>query len=272
MKIWDAHVHLFPEKLQTAIFQWFSRNNWNIPHTNLKLKEYPEYLRTMGVEGAYLLTYAHKPNMSIELNKWVQDFCRQYAWFIPFACIHPGDHNIEENIRIVLDEWDFAGFKLQLPVQQFAANDPGLNAVYEGAHKRQKPVIIHAGTAPYSQSDPLIGLGHLEDTMNRWPELKVVIPHFGLYEEDTAISLVEKFPNVYLDTSWALGNPKENLPTDYLVYYMEKYPDKFLYGSDFPFIEQTPEEQLRVLLNMGLSKATLSKILYENARRLVHFA
>ena len=269
MTIWDSHVHLFPKKILTAIFRWFSCNNWEIPYKNLNLEEYPEYLKNMGVEYAFLLTYAHKPNMSMELNKWVRDFCLQYTWFIPFACIHPGDNNLEENIRIVIDDWDFAGFKLQLPVQQFAANDPALNAVYEKAHKRQKPVIIHAGTAPYSQSDPLIGLVHLKDVLHRWPELKVVIPHFGLYELDEALAMVEKFPGVYLDTAWALGNPKEDLPINYLAYYMGKYPDRFLYGSDFPFIEQSPEEQIQTLLNMGLSDSTRSKVLYENARRLV---
>jgi len=269
MKIWDSHVHLFPNKLFKAIFRWFHRNNWNIPHRGLSLEEYTEYLKNMGVECAYLLTYAHKPNMSMELNKWVRDFCRQYPWFIPFACVHPGDNNIEENIKIVLDEWDFAGFKLQLPVQQFAANDPGLDPVYEAAYERQKPVIIHAGTAPYSQSDPLIGLGHLKDVLRRWPELKVVIPHFGLYQLDEALLMVEKFPAVYLDTSWAIGNPTVDLPVSYLAGYMEKYPDKFLYGSDFPLIEQSPEDELQALLKMGLSDSTLSKILHENARSLV---
>lgn len=269
IKMWDAHVHLFPERLFKAIFRWFIDFGWEMPYAGLNMERYVAKLQEMGVERAFLLTYAHKPDMSLELNAWVRDFCRQYPLFIPFACIHPKDNGLEQVITTVLDDWNFAGFKLQLVVQQFAADDPGLQPVYEAALKRRKPVIIHTGTAPYSQDDPLLGLAHLEKVMAKWPELIVVVPHFGLYELEKSFSLVENYPNFYLDTSWVLGNPKESLPLDKLVDFMERYPKRFLYGSDFPLIEQKPELGLEALYDLGLTQETLQKVLCENARRLV---
>lgn len=268
-KFWDAHVHLFPERLFRAIWRWFGDFGWKIPYDGWELESYVTYLQAMGVERAFLLTYAHKPGISLELNKWVRDICRQYPFFIPFACIHPGDANLERVIATVLDDWQFAGFKLQLSVQQFAADDPGLEPVYCAALERGKPLVIHAGTAPYSQSDPLMGLDHLERVLARWPELKVVIPHLGLYEVEKAFSLVARYPGVYLDTSWALGRPGLNLPSARLADFMEHYPERFLYGSDFPIVECEPEAGLQALLRLGLTGQTLDYVLRENARRLV---
>ncbi|GAW29256.1 amidohydrolase family protein [Carboxydocella sp. ULO1] len=268
-KFWDAHVHLFPERIFKAIWRWFAQAGWEIPFANWELEQYVAYLQKMGMERAFLLTYAHKPDISLELNRWVREVCQQYSQFIPFACIHPLDTNLEEVIITVIDHWQFAGFKLQLSVQQFAADDPGLEPIYQAALERRKPLIIHAGTAPYSQQDPLLGLDHLEKVLLRWPELKVVIPHLGFYEFEKAIQLVKTYPHVYLDTSWVLGNPRVQVALPTLAQFMEKYPHRFLYGSDFPIMEYAPQAGLQTLLTLGLSESTLDCILRENARQLL---
>lgn len=268
-KIWDAHVHFFPQRLFDAIWRWFANVGWKIPYAGWELDRYVASLRGMGVERAFLLTYAHKPDMSLELNRWVRDVCRRYDCFIPFACIHPRDHNLEQVMSTVLDDWQFAGFKLQLAVQQYAADDPALEPVFRAAAERQKTVIIHAGTAPYSQTDPLLGLDHMERVMEKWPELKVVIPHLGYYELDKAFSLVERYPNFYLDTSWVLGTEGVDLPVERLVGFMERHPHRFLYGSDFPIIEHKLESGLKILRGLGLTAGTLRRVVYDNARDLV---
>jgi len=268
-KIWDAHVHLFPGRLFTAIWNWFDGIGWRIPYAGWEVDSYVAALRGMGVERAFLLTYAHKADMSLELNRWARDLCRRYDCFVPFACIHPRDKNLQGVMATVLDDWGFAGFKLQLAVQQYAADDPAWEPVYRAAAQRRKPVIIHAGTAPYSQTDPLLGLDHLERVLDQWPDLKVVIPHLGLYEFDKALSLLARYPSVYLDTSWALGTGQNNLPLERLADCMERYPHRFLYGSDFPIIEYELESGLKILRGLGLTARTLRQIVYDNARDLV---
>ncbi len=267
---WDAHIHLFPQPLFRAIWRWFDDYGWGIPYANWELEEYIEYLKGMGVERGYLLTYAHKPDMSLDLNKWAKDICKRHPFLIPFACIHPDDSNLDQVIATTMDDWGFAGFKLQLAVQQFPADHPGLAPIYLAALERGKPVIIHTGTAPYPPGSPHLGLSHMERVLAKWPALKVVIPHLGFNEFDEALSLVSEYPNVYLDTSWVLGNPKVDLPLETLVDFMERYPDRFLYGSDFPILEWPAEGSLKSLLELGLSKDTQDKVLVKNARRLVN--
>lgn len=270
VKFWDAHVHLFPQPLFKAIWRWFKNIGWQLPYENWDIERYVVCLQQMGMERAFLLTYAHKPDMSLDLNKWVRDICRQYPCFTPFACIHPKDSNLEQLMATVLDDWQFAGFKLQLAVQQFAADDPGLDPIYQAAYERQKPVIIHTGTAPYPPGSPYLGLDHLEKVMARWPELKVVIPHLGLYELDQAFTFVERYPNVYLDTSWVLGKPEIKLPLEQLAAFMERFPKRFIYGSDFPILDYKLEYGLEGLLQLGLTRPTLEHVLINNARRLLN--
>jgi len=154
-------------------------------------------------------------------------------------------------------------------VQQFAADDPGLMPIYQAAFERQKPVIIHTGTAPYPPGSPYLGLDHLEKVMLTWPELKVVIPHLGLNEMDKAFSFVERYPNVYLDTSWVLDKPELKIPLERLAAFMERFPQRFLYGSDFPILDRKPEYGLEALLQLGLSKTTLQNVLTKNACQLL---
>lgn len=269
VKFWDAHVHLFPEPLFKAIWRWFDNVGWELPYANWELGKHVSYLKQMGMERGFLLTYAHKPDMSLGLNKWVRDICRRYPCFIPFACIHPGDSNLEQVMATLLDDWGFAGFKLQLAVQEMAASDPALDPIYQAALERQKPVIIHAGTAPYPLGSPFLGLEHMEQVLARWPNLKAVIPHLGYYELDRALDLVERFPHLYLDTSWVLGRTDIQLPRQKLAAFMERFPDRFLYGSDFPILDCQAENGLNDLLQLGLTRSTLKMVLTTNARRLV---
>ena len=272
VSFWDAHVHLFPEPLFRSIWRWFGDYGWSTPYADWDLERYIACLEKMGMERGFLLTYAHKPDMSLELNRWVRDTCSRYSVLIPFACIHPEDSNLEQVMATALDDWQFAGFKLQLAVQQFYADDPKLDPIYRAATERQKPVIIHAGTAPYPPGSLYLGLGYLENVLAKWPALKVVIPHLGLHELDRALLLVENYPNVYLDTSWALGKPELGLPYARLVSFVEQFPQRFLYGSDFPIIEQSAECGLNDLLQLGLTRGTLNSVLTDNARQLVGFA
>lgn len=269
-KIWDCHVHLFPDRLFKAIFRWFDAHNWNIPYKNWSYRELQNYLNDLGIERAFLLTYAHKADMSMRLNQWVQGFCRDNPMFIPFACVHPDDHNLEKNIETVLDEWDFAGFKFQLAVQGFAANDPRLKPIYRAAETRGKPVIIHTGTAPYQAKDyPWLGIDFLRPVLEEFPKLKVLVPHFGLFEMEKTFALLAKYPYLYLDTSWALGNPTQHLDRERLREIMALYPHRFIYGSDFPLLEHDPKNALNEIMNLGLPQSVLQNVLKDNAQRLV---
>ncbi|KKM12191.1 hypothetical protein SY88_04935 [Clostridiales bacterium PH28_bin88] len=267
LQVWDAHVHMFPERLFEAIWRWFDRDGWRIPYTNWSAKDMDDYLAGMGVERAFLLPYAHKPGMSMELNAWVRDFCQTHHRYIPFAAVHPDDSNLEEVLTTTLDDWSFAGLKLHPRVQGFAADEPRMEPIYRAAGYYQKPVVIHTGRAPYPSD--LLGVERFRQVLERHPGVRFVVPHLGLDQMEEFFDLLPLFPHLYLDVAWLLANPKAVLPWSRVAEVMERFPDRFLYGSDFPIMEHDPAAGLVELEKLGLSPSTLAAITRENARRLV---
>jgi predicted TIM-barrel fold metal-dependent hydrolase len=268
--LWDSHVHIFPNRLFNAIWDWFQRAGWNIPYSYLEYREITETLQAMGVEKAFLLTYAHKPDMSLALNRWVQEFCLANPMFIPFGCVHPDDSDLPELLTTVLDDWDFAGFKLQLAVQGFAADDKRLDPVYEALDQRGKILVVHAGTAPYAEAEhPFLGVERLKPALLRFPRMKILLPHLGLYELEPTLEMLARFPNLYLDTAWVLGNPAAPLAPEKIGEVIAAFPDRILYGSDFPLLEYAPQIGVEALENLSLAEDILAGVLRDNARRLL---
>lgn len=267
MSLWDAHVHLFPQRLFQAIWRWFEGVDWVLPYKKFTSEELADLLPQHGIEKAYHLTYAHKPDMSSELNAWTREFAAQRPWLIPFAAVHPLDRDGRRELKEALDRWNFSGVKLQLSVQKMAADDPRLDWIYQMVEERGKLLVVHATTAP--MPDANLGLSHLEPVLQAHPGLKVQLPHLGYYEFREAVECLPKYPNLYLDTSWALGNPRVEVDRDFLCRALEKYPERFLYGSDFPITEEHLLAGLNYLESLGLQPRTLELIVQKNAQKLV---
>lgn len=268
----DAHVHLFPDKLFRAIWRWFDEAGWVIPYASWDLSTFLQELAAMGVVRSFVFPYAHKPDISLELNRWIKDLCEEHPWLIPFAAVHPEDESLGEVLETALDAWSFPGVKLHLAVQGYRADDSALRPVFEAVHRRGKAVVIHAGTAPYvpgRREFSHLGLDGLARVLEALPRLKVVIPHFGLDELERALWLVDRFENVYLDTSWVLGNPQLSIPLSLLEEVMAERPQRIIYGSDFPILEHAPESGIRIIQGLDLEEETKRSILHRNAERLI---
>ena len=259
----DAHLHFYPYKLFKAIINWFNKAGWFIPYKEESETLY-DYLRFTGLERGFLLLYAHKPDISYSLNKWAKDFSQEKNLF-PFACIHPEDFELEKILGKALDEWNFPGVKLHLHVQQYRADDPGLIPVYKALNKRDKCLIIHGGSCPFPEKH--LNLDYLHNILKRFPNLRVQIPHLGLYELDKSYWLAKNYENVYLDTSFILGNPAFPLGN-----YMEKIielQDKVFYGSDFPLIKHSVVKGLEKILELELDREFYQKFFSDNANRFL---
>lgn len=271
-RVWDSHIHLFPERLFQAIWGWFSRVGWEIPYASQPLNYYLRSLQDIGVEKGFLLPYCHKPGMALELNRWVASVSRENPWLVPFAGIHPEDEDITRILRTCLGTWGFAGIKLQLAVITYPADHPKLCPVYREIHDHGKLLVIHAGTAPYAPGQEefeALGLRKILPVLDKFPRLKVIIPHFGLYELDLAQEILTSYPNIYVDTSWALANPKLEVSDDTLSRFMSRHGDRVLFGTDFPIVEHSPRDMLLAVDRLVPDKEIRRRILFENAEDLI---
>ena len=56
----DAHVHVFPHNLFSAIWKWFDEHAWCIRY-QLKTSHVFDFLISHGIDHIIALQYAHKP-------------------------------------------------------------------------------------------------------------------------------------------------------------------------------------------------------------------
>jgi predicted TIM-barrel fold metal-dependent hydrolase len=266
----DVHVHLHPDRLADAIQRHFARDGW-VPARSWAPEAVAAALRTSGVERFCFFSYAHKPGMARDLNRWVAETASRLPGAIPLGTLHADDADVVKIAEEALDDLQLAGFKFHCSVQRFHADDPRLFPVYERVEATGRVFVLHAGTLPYR--DAFTGLDHFRGVMTRFPRLRVCIAHMGCFEHEAFLALTEEYEHLYLDTTMALapiasryvGGDPTAITNDQLI----RHQDRILFGSDFPLIPYDYEEERRWAIDRGLPDAVRRKIFYANAVRFL---
>lgn len=132
------------------------------------------------------------------------------------------------------------GLKLYTGHREFhdrPLDDPEMFPVYAWLEKEQFPLIWHVNLNNYS--------GELTSVLMRYPELRVLIPHFGVGFFDPKGKILDRlgeildtYENVYTDTSFGTrdilvsGLEKVSMVPDVFRKFYEKYQDRILWGTD----------------------------------------
>ncbi len=132
----DFHVHLFPDRMFEAIWDYFHKYYaWDVK-PRLYWKQCIEHLNASGVEKIVFSNYAHRAGVARGLNEWNLDVLKQYPDLYCFAAYHPADDDALEMAEQLLEHERVIGFKLQLLVQRFYPHDERLFPLYEIAMKK----------------------------------------------------------------------------------------------------------------------------------------
>ncbi|UCF95775.1 MAG: amidohydrolase [Desulfobacterales bacterium] len=264
----DAHVHLFPDALFASIWQWFERFGWPIRY-KLKAPEVVDFLLGRGIDQVIALHYAHKPGVARQLNAYMADFCRQRARVTGMATVFPG----ERDARRILEEAfasGLAGVKLHAHVQCFDMNGPAMDEIYQVCMAFDKPLIMHVGREPKSSAYPcdpyeLCRAEKLETVLKTYPGLKVCVPHLGADEFAAYRRMLEKYANIWLDTTMTLA---DYLPFVSVPQLSAMRADRLIYGTDFPNLPYAWDREIKRLCRLNLPEESLAWILGQNAARL----
>ena len=280
--MFDAHTHFFPPPLMKAIWDYFEANYWPIYQkgTNENLVDF--LLNKSNVTRFLVLNYAHKKSISPWMNKWTQEFCtdeKRKGKAIPFGTIHIEDENKADQMDFIFGSCEFEGLKLQLMVTDFHLWDQRLNLVYKKIIDYDKVLLPHIGTGPtYSNYHPgktlecaFVGVKHLKKFLNRFPEMKIIVPHLGAAEYEEMWKLIDDYPNLYFDTAMigvrdnpAFDDGLEIVSNERLY----ELSDRILFGSDFPNIPYDYSKSVQGWLNRGMKEEFYTKIFHNNAERL----
>jgi predicted TIM-barrel fold metal-dependent hydrolase len=248
----DTHVHVFPQKLSDAVRHWFEGHAWKFKYQGAQ-EELLQAQFENGVAGLVLLSYAHRPGIADQLNEFVASLIKRFPNTVGLATLHPEDKNPGDIIQRAHEELGLCGVKLHCHVQKIAPDDPILFPTYEALVQFDGVLTIHAGREPAIDAYGLdvraiTGARRVEKVLERYPELKMIIPHLGF---DESTMMLADFFHVTVD--------REKLI---------QYADRILYGSDYPHIPYSMEREVRAILEMDLGEETTRKIFYENATKL----
>ncbi len=189
---------------------------------------------------------------------------------IPFAGVDPnaGKEALRELKRAV-KVLAMRGLKVHSSANSVFLNDSRLMfPLYEYCQEAGVPVLLHTGTTGLGDTGIKYSKTELVDEVcQRYPDLKVVMAHFGWPWPDVAIAIALRNPNVFIDVS---GWKPKYIPQSIMPYFNGILQDRFLFGTDYPMLRQKDwMEDFKANLSPKLRPGVAEKVLYGNAKRLL---
>ena len=261
----DAHVHLFPNYLFAPVWQWFEKHGWPIRY-QLSSANIVNFLTSHGIDHIVALHYAHKPGLARELNGYMADICQSHPQVTGMATVYPGEKDAAAILEQAFQN-GLSGVKLHSHVQCFDMNAQSMHTIYEICSVHDKPLIMHVGREPKSPAYPcdpyeLCNAADLEQVLKGYPQLKVCVPHLGADEFDAYQRMLDRYDNLWLDTTMTLA---QYLPMDYFPRLTEMRADRIIFGTDFPNLPYAWDREIKQLVQQKLSEDSMAKILGRNA-------
>lgn len=264
----DAHVHLFPDGVFDALWKWFDTHAWPVRY-KLRTPAVVRFLLDRGVSHLVALHYAHRAGMARALNEYIAEVCRTEPRVIGLATAFPGEPGAVQILEAAFAA-GLKGVKLHCHVQCFAPDAPELHELYAACARHGRPLVMHSGREPRSASykvDPykLCAVERIQRVLEDHPTLKLCVPHLGADEFDGYLKLLERFDNLWLDTTMMGAN---FFPLDVPLRAFAAKSDRILYGTDFPNIPYAWDRELKHLTALKLKSHEEAAVLGGNALRL----
>jgi predicted TIM-barrel fold metal-dependent hydrolase len=273
----DLHLHFLPEPVQRKVWAYFDHasanygTQWPI-HYRLPVDERLQILRDLGVRHFAPLVYPHKPDMAAWLNEWVRDFAADVPEAVPTATFF-AEPGVGDYLKQALDQ-GIRCVKSHVQVGGYDPRDPLLDSVWGMLAEAGVPVVIHCGHGPVPGK--FTGLDVFEEVLQRNPRLVAVLAHAGAPDYSLALDLVDRYPNVHIDTTMVgvpFNGAAELLPADWPAR-LAGTADRIALGTDFPSIPYDYATQLRAIATWAnaddrLGEPFLRAVLWGTPRRLL---
>jgi predicted TIM-barrel fold metal-dependent hydrolase len=207
--------------------------------------------------------------------------------FVGFFMHNPASQGAAARLETALGSGRLRGICLFPAMHHYRLDDEGVRDVFDRAKASAAVVFVHCGVLTVGVRKKL-GLPSRFDlrlgdplavavTASAYPEVPVIIPHFGAGLFREALMAAEQSPNVHLDSSssngWMKYYPGLTLEQVFRQALDVCGPDRVLFGTDssfFPRGWQRPvfEAQKKALSALGADDDTQQKIFGGNFNRL----
>jgi len=270
-RVIDAHIHLFPDRLFDAIWRWFDEHAWTIRY-KVYADKVIDHLEAANNERVVALLYAHNPGMAEGLNAWMGDLAKRRPVVIPCATVHPLDEDLLDILKRAKEQHGARLVKQHCHVLGIGPDDPVMFPLYEACAMLQLPLNLHVGNGPKlvgygAPTDEVSGARRTQVVLERYPELRLVVPHLGCMEESTFIAWLDRYPNLYLDTAMAMVPFIEGMEVSGREA-LADHADRIMFGTDFPNIPFELGAERGAVEALGFDERTSRMIFHDTAASL----
>ena len=271
----DLHVHFMPKPVMDAVWRYFDDAErhygvaWPVQYRGTD-DERVATLRDLGVREFTALSYAHRPEMAESLSAWARDLAAQTPGCVPCGTFYP-EPSAPRYVREALDAGTRV-FKVHVQVGGYDPRDRLLRDVWGMLAEAGTPVVVHCGSGPMPGAHT--GPGPFGAVLAEHPRLTAVIAHCGAPEYAEHLALVERYPNVHVDTTMVgtdFMNALAPVAPD-IVQRLGQLEDRVVLGADFPNIPYVYAHQLQALERFGLGDDWLRSVCWHNGTRLLGIA
>ncbi|HEU5369369.1 MAG TPA: amidohydrolase family protein [Ktedonobacterales bacterium] len=276
----DFHVHLPIAEFMDVALGPYRAAAERFFRSEVKLRDVEEiaaYYQAQDMVGVLLAWDAETATGQPPLrNDTVAEIVRRYPQqFIGFASVdpHKGKAAIIEAERAVKD-LGLSGMKFHPGVQSFYPNDLAFYPLFEKIAELGVPALFHTGTSGLGANMPGGGgikLDHtrpiyLDSLAADFPTLTIIGAHPSWPWHEEMAAIVQHKSNVYNDLS---GWSPKYIPPSLLREAAGRLNEKFLFGSDYPFIP--PDRWLRDFEKMAgdWTAEARANLLYGNGQRVL---
>jgi predicted TIM-barrel fold metal-dependent hydrolase len=263
----DIHTHIFPEKIASRSITSLEEKAGINATTNGMLSGLQKSAIDAGIDYSVVMPVVTKVEQFDSVNKYaayLNENCQEAdAKIISFGGIHPDDEDYISHLKAIKD-MGIKGIKLHPDYQRTMIDDKKyLNIIYK-ASELDLAILVHAGVdiglPELVHCPPNRAFKMLKETQAE----KVILAHYGGYEQ---WDLVEEYlvgEKVYFDTSFLVGRIDE----EHFLRIAKKHgTDKILFGSDSPWTSQ--KDSLKFIKNLNLDEQNKEQILGFNAKNLL---
>ncbi|MDG6911323.1 MAG: amidohydrolase [Nitrososphaerota archaeon] len=188
---------------------------------------------------------------------------------IPFAGVDPNaGRGAVKELRRAVKELGMRGLKVHSSANSVYINDRKLMfPIYEYCEEAGIPVLLHTGTTGLGNTEIRYSKPELVDEVcAAFPDLKVVMAHFGWPWPEVTLAIALRRPNVFIDVS---GWKPRYLPQSLMPYLNGILQDRFLFGTDYPMLRHREwMDDFQANVRPKLKPGVAEKLLSGNAERL----
>jgi len=230
-----------------------------------------EQMEEAGIEKSIL--YAVDAPMVTASNEYVAMLvAKAPEKLIGFASVNPLKPNAVEILEHAVKDLGLKGLKLHPPLQNFYPNDKACFPLYKKAQELGIPIVFHVGSTPFGS---LVKLGTanpmlLDEVACAFPKLNIIMTHLGTLWDKEAFMVVEKNPNVFIDTAAYLYEIPQIINSD-LIHRIGE--NKLIFGTDYPMPFAGKRHEMKdfveAIKNLDISNELKQKIFFENISNLL---